>query len=90
MADETPEGIPRERSSAEAARRVRSPAGKSGQASPQSATGADVAAGAIESLNVPKKKGGEDSREGEPGEKRIKNSPHKLAGPLAAKTSNFI
>ena len=66
------------------------PAGKSGLASPQSATRVNVAAGTAESLNVLKKKGGEDSREGKPGEKRIKNSPHKLAGPLDSKTSKFI
>uniref|UniRef100_M3XR10 Uncharacterized protein n=1 Tax=Mustela putorius furo TaxID=9669 RepID=M3XR10_MUSPF len=50
----------------------------------------DVAAGTSESLNVLKKKGDEDSREGKLGGKRIKNSPHKLAEPLIAQTDDFI
>lgn len=50
----------------------------------------DVAAGTPASLTALKKKGGEDSREGKPGGKRIKNSPHELAEPLVARTDDFI
>lgn len=69
----------------------RVPAGESGLASLRTQPPpVDVAAGTSESLNVLKKKGDEDSREGKPGGKRIKNSPHKLAEPLVAQTDDFI
>lgn len=72
MADKIPEGIPRE----SAVLRRQAGLGSLGQvwagSSAVSHHGADVAAGTAESLNVLKKKGGEDSREGKPGEKTYK------------------
>jgi hypothetical protein len=85
-----PEGIPREPALLRRHTWPGSSVGKAGWHLYSQPPPADVAAGTSESLNVLKKKEGEDSREGKPGGKCIKNSPYKLAGSLAVKTKSFI